>query len=99
MLVAMRPSGTAEQLEKRRRRAIAFLRAGKPYREIARLVDASLSSVVRWAYRRDKRSGLRSRPVPGAPVVGRAAGATQSAAAPRRPDTPPSCGLSSALAA
>jgi transposase len=65
----MRPSGTAEQLEKRRRRAIALLQAGTAYREVARQVQASLSSVVRWeqAYRRDKRNGLRARPIPGRP--------------------------------
>jgi len=69
MLVDMRPSGTAEQLEKRRRHAIALLRAGKPYREVARLIQASLSSVVRWkqAHRRDSRKGLRGRPIPGRP--------------------------------
>ena len=69
MLVGMRPSGTAEQLETRRRRAIALLRAGTSYREVARLVQASVSSVVRWkqAYRRDTRNGLRARPTPGRP--------------------------------
>jgi transposase len=69
MLDHMRPPGTAEQLEKRRRRAVALLRAGKPYREVARVVQASLSSVVRWeqAQRRDKQKGLRSRPTPGRP--------------------------------
>ena len=69
MLVGMRPSGTAEQLEKRRRQAIALLRTGKAYREVARLVQASLSSVVRWmqAQRRDPRTGLRARPTPGRP--------------------------------
>jgi transposase len=65
----MRPSGTAEQLEKRRRQAIALLQAGTPYREVAQRVAAALSSVVRWeqAYRQDKRNGLRARPIPGRP--------------------------------
>lgn len=69
MLVGMRPFGTAGELEKRRRRAIALLQAGNPYREVARVVEASLSSVVRWkqAYRRDTRRGLRARPTPGRP--------------------------------
>jgi transposase len=68
-MVCMRPSGTAKQLERRRRRAIALLQAGTPYREVARRLAASLSSVVRWdqAYRRDKRKGLRARPIPGRP--------------------------------
>jgi transposase len=69
MLVDMRPSGTAEELEQRRRLAMGLLRAGKAYREVARLVRASLSSVVRWkqAQRRDPRKGLRARPTPGRP--------------------------------
>ena len=69
MLARMRPSGSAAQLEKRRRQAIVLLRAGTPYREVARRVGAALSSVVRWeqAHRRDKRNGLRARPIPGRP--------------------------------
>ena len=68
-VVRMRPRGTAEQLEERRRRAIALLQAGTSYREVARQVAASLSSVVRWeqAHRGDKRNGLRARPIPGRP--------------------------------
>lgn len=68
-LVIMRPIGSAEQLEKRRRKAVTLLRAGKSYREVARLTRAALSSVVRWeqAYRRDKRHGLSARPTPGRP--------------------------------
>ena len=69
MLVSMRPFGTAAQLEKRRRRAIMLLRAGQSYRDVARVVGASLSSVVRWkqAHRRDARTGLRGHPNPGRP--------------------------------
>jgi transposase len=69
MLVGMRPFGTAEELERRRRRAIALLQAGNPYRETARMVGVALSSVVRWkqAHRRDPRKGLRARPTPGRP--------------------------------
>ena len=69
MLVPMRPSGTGKQLEKRRRHALALLRSGRTYREAARMVGASVSSVVRWkqAQRRDPRRGLRPRPTPGRP--------------------------------
>ena len=65
----MRPLGSAEQLEKRRRKAIALLRGGKTYREVARVTRVALSSVVRWeqAYRRDKRHGLAARPTPERP--------------------------------
>ena len=56
-------------MEERRRQAIVLLRGGAPYREVARTVRASVSSVVRWqqAYRRDPRKGLRARPIPGRP--------------------------------
>ena len=66
----MRPPGTAVQLEERRRRAVALLQAGRSFREVARAVKASLSSVVRWrqAYRAGKQKGLRGRPAPGRPA-------------------------------
>jgi Homeodomain-like domain-containing protein len=59
-MVTIRPLGTAAQLEQRRRRAIALLRAGQPYREVARWVGASVSSVVRWtqAHCRDPRKDV-----------------------------------------
>ena len=65
----MRPRGTAEQLEKRRRRAIQLLNQGKGPSEVARAVKASTSSVWRWreAHRTEGWEGLRSRPVPGRP--------------------------------
>lgn len=58
----MRPHGTQQQLEQRRRRAIAMLRSGKPYRFVAQKLKASLSSVIRWRqmHRRKGRAGLRS---------------------------------------
>lgn len=66
----MRPYGKPSQLEKRRRQAIALLRAGRPFRTVARTVRASLSSVVRWyqAYRTNGLNGLRARPAPGRPA-------------------------------
>ena len=65
----MRPPGTPAQLEKRRRRAVQFLRAGRPLSVVARQVEASVSSVFRWwqAYRRQGYRGLRPRPTPGRP--------------------------------
>lgn len=57
----MRPYGTPQQLEDRRRRAMALLRKGKSYRDVASSVKASLSSVVRWsqAHRKKGVKGLR----------------------------------------
>ena len=65
----MRPRGTAEHLEKRRRRAIQLLKKGKSPSEVARAVNSSTSSVWRWrqAYKAEGWEGLRSRPVPGRP--------------------------------
>lgn len=65
----MRPRGTGEQLEQRRRRAIQLLNEGKGPSEVARAVKSSTSSVRRWrdAYRANGWEGLRSRPVPGRP--------------------------------
>jgi transposase len=65
----MRPSGSPERLEKRRRKAIALLRAGHTYQKVASAVRSSVSSVVRWcqAFRRSGRKGLRSTPNTGRP--------------------------------
>jgi transposase len=65
----MRPQGTARQLEARRRRAIALLRSGKTYQSVAATLNASISSVVRWAqcFRKGGKEALRPRPTPGQP--------------------------------
>jgi transposase len=65
----MRPQGSPDQLEKRRRRAVALLKKGETYRTVAHASGASLSSVVRWfqAFRRKGPKGLKSRPTPGRP--------------------------------
>ena len=65
----MRPRGSPDQLEMRRRRAIELLKEGETYRAVARRLKASLSSIVRWfqAYRRKGTKGLDSRPTPGRP--------------------------------
>ena len=44
----MRPKGSAEELERRRRRAVDLLRNGCSQDEVARLVGSSQSSVSRW---------------------------------------------------
>jgi transposase len=46
--MAMRPKGSAVELEARRRQAVALLQDGKSNTEVARLVGADLSSVKRW---------------------------------------------------
>jgi len=65
----MRPPGTAQQLERRRRQAIRLLKAGKNLSAVARAVSASVSSVFRWyqTYRKKGLQGLRPQPTPGRP--------------------------------
>ena len=65
----MRPVGNAQQLERRRRRAIALLKEGRAPVEVARLVGVDRRSVRRWnaAYRRRGAEGLAARPAPGRP--------------------------------
>ena len=63
----MRPQGTPQSLEKRRLQAVRLLKTGKPYRDVAMAVSASLSSVVRWqqAFRSEGKHGLRAKASPG----------------------------------
>ena len=65
----MRPPGAPEQLQKRRRRAVQLLQAGRPLSAVARQVQASVSSVWRWwqTYQRAGPRGLRPKPTPGRP--------------------------------
>ena len=63
----MRPQGTAEELERRRRRAVKLLREGLGVREVARMVGASPGPVTTWrqAYDRDGAAALKPRRHPG----------------------------------
>jgi len=65
----MRPQGTSQQLERRRRQTIQLLKAGNTLSAVARIVRASKRSVFRWyeAYKQRGRPGLRSSPTPGRP--------------------------------
>jgi transposase len=69
MLWGMRPQGTAQQLERRRRQAIRLLKAGKSLSAVARALSASVSSVFRWyeTYQGSGLRGLRPHPTPGRP--------------------------------
>jgi transposase len=65
----MRPSGPAELLEDRRRRALQFLDEGQSLHEVARLLDCAASSVMRWRDAREAggNDALRVRFSPGRP--------------------------------
>jgi transposase len=69
MLWSMRPYGSPQQLEKRRRYALLLLKAGKSLAAVARAVCASVSSVWEWrqAYRKHGSKGLCAKPILGRP--------------------------------
>ena len=65
----MRPHGSAEQLERRRLKAVRLFKEGNNLPAIARALSASVSSVSRWlqAYREKGDRGLKAKPTPGRP--------------------------------
>jgi transposase len=65
----MRPFGSPKTLERRRRRAVALLQQGLSLREVARRVQASVSSVSQWraAWQQGGEAALAPKPGPGAP--------------------------------
>lgn len=65
----MRPYGTQQQLEKRRRQALELLYKGIKPPDVARKIGCSLSSVYYWDDIRKKQGdeGLKAKPVPGRP--------------------------------
>ncbi len=69
MNVCMRPKGSAEKLEARRRLAAAMLTKGRGIREVARKIGAAPSSVKRWkdALEEGGKSALKSKPHTGRP--------------------------------
>ena len=65
----MRPQGSPEELERRRRRGIELLRAGASVTEVAHRLGCSHSSVILWreAVRQRGLKALRAKPAPGRP--------------------------------
>lgn len=65
----MRPHGSPEELEQRRRRAIGLLKAGGSITEVARRLGCSHSSVILWrdAVQRRGLTALKAKPAPGRP--------------------------------
>ena len=60
----MRPKGTAEELESRRRRALGLLKSGKSQHAVARHLGVSQGSVCRWVEMHRSRGFRGLRPVP-----------------------------------
>jgi transposase len=65
----MRPSGSPEELERRRTRAIDLLSQGLAPVEVAHMLGVERRSVRRWnaAYRKKGKSALKAKPAPGRP--------------------------------
>src|SRR5262245_7263688 len=65
----MRPTGSPEELERRRLRALALLDEGLQPVEVARRVGVDRRSVRRWkaAARAQGEAGVLAKPVPGRP--------------------------------
>ena len=65
----MRPHGSPESLEERRRRVVAFLKQKLSLHEIARRMGCHASSVMRWrnALRSGGQDALKAKPAPGRP--------------------------------
>jgi len=63
--MVMRPPGSAEALERRRRHAVALLDEGYTQAEVARRMKASESSVHRWRKMARRKNGLAAKPPTG----------------------------------
>ena len=63
----MRPKGTAQELQRRRERAVLLLDENHGIRQVARMVGVAPGSVVRWrdAYEKKGLKALASKPHPG----------------------------------
>ena len=66
----MKPYGTAQELERRRQRAIGLLEQGFPPVEVAERLGVERRSVRRWkaTHAREGPAGLSARPTPGRPA-------------------------------
>jgi transposase len=66
--VGMRPIGTAEELERRRRRAIQLVNEGEHPADVARFLGCGRSSVYTWLkWQREAPAELAAKPHPGRP--------------------------------
>jgi transposase len=65
----MRSSGTASELEARRRRAVAKVLAGWTHAKVAEFLGIHVVTVAKWMalHRRDGDAGLTAKPTPGRP--------------------------------
>lgn len=66
----MRPQGSAEELERRRRRAVEAVDQGEDKEDICRILEVSVRSLNRWLQMRREggEEALAARPQPGRPA-------------------------------
>src|SRR6059036_4001134 len=94
----MRPHGSPEELERRRRHAVDLLKTGASITEVARRLGCSHSSVILWrdAVRRRGPTALKPKAAPGRPpkltARQRAKLPPSCCAAPRRGGSRRNCG-------
>src|SRR5215475_505584 len=62
----MRPKGTAAELERRRRRAVALVERGEAPAVVARILGVTRSSLHRWRRMARSGAGLAAKPAAGA---------------------------------
>ncbi len=60
-----RPTGTAEELERRRRRAVLLVEQGEPRANVARILGVHPKSLCRWLRQAQKPRGLDAKPQTG----------------------------------
>src|SRR5215831_8480211 len=61
----MRPKGTAAELERRRRRAVALVEGGESPSVVARILGVTRSTLRRWRRSAHRPSGLAAKPALG----------------------------------
>src|SRR5713226_563740 len=61
----MRPEGSVQELERRRRRAVALVDAGERPSVVARILGVTRSSLSRWRRLARREDGLDAKPVVG----------------------------------
>jgi len=64
----MRPIGTSQELERRRRRAVQLMDQGESPTVIARILGVARGSLYRWKAQAQRPQGLSAHPHPGRPV-------------------------------
>lgn len=67
MIPCMRPTGTSEQLEQRRRTAMTLLEQGHRPADVARQIGVTRGAIAQWqkTLQRDGPQGLKAKPHPG----------------------------------